>query len=59
MNPTEQAFLLDLVIYLVASLLVFLLGYSTGRAGKRKATRRAADQAWRMAETLNRHNAQP
>ena len=59
MNPTEQAFLVETIIYLVASILVFLLGFATGRAGRAKATRRAADQAWRMAETLNRHSAQP
>ena len=59
MDPTEQAFLLDLVIYLVASAVVFALGFSTGRAGKAKAARRAADQAWRMTEIRNRHSAQP
>ena len=59
MDPTEQAFLVEAVIYLVSAGCVFLLGFATGRAGRAKATRRAADQAWRMAETLNRHNAQP
>lgn len=39
MDPTEQAFLLDLVIYLVASAIVFALGFCTGRAGKRTAYR--------------------
>jgi hypothetical protein len=59
MEPTEQAFLLDLVIYLVAAALAFLLGFATGRAGRAKAERRAADQAWRMSETLHRHSDQP
>lgn len=59
MDPTEQAYFVDLVIYLVASALVFLLGFSTGRAGKKKAARRAADQAWRMSEIRNRYSDQP
>lgn len=56
MDPTEQAFLLDLVIYLVAAVVIYVLGYSTGRAGKRKAVRRATDQTWRMSETMRRHS---
>lgn len=57
MDPTQEAFLVELVIYLTASLLVFALGYSTGRAGKRKAVRRAEDRTWRMSETLRRHQS--
>lgn len=56
MDPTQQAFLLDLVIFLVAGLILFLLGFASGRAGKRKAIRRATDQTWRMSETLRRHS---
>jgi len=56
MDPIQEAFLVELVIYLTASAVVFLLGYSTGRAGKRKAVRRAEDRTWRMSETLRRHS---
>ncbi len=57
MDPIQQAYLVDLVIYLVASALVFLLGFSTGRAGKKKAVRRAEDKTWRMSETMRRHSS--
>ncbi len=56
MDPTEQAFLLDLVIYLVSGTCIFLLGFATGRAGKKKAIRRAEDRTWRMSETMRRHS---
>lgn len=55
MDPTQQAFLIDVAIYAAAVALVFTLGFLAGNAGKRKAARRAADQAWRMIETFNRH----
>lgn len=57
MDPTQEAFLVDLVIYATAALVTFLLGYATGRAGKRKAVRRAEDRTWRMSETLRRHQS--
>lgn len=58
MDPTQQAFAIDLVIYLVASAVVFALGYSTGRAGKKKAVRRAEDRTWRMTEIVRRHSSE-
>lgn len=57
MDPTQQAFLIEAAIYLGAAILIFLAGLAAGRAGKRKATRRAADQAWRMSEAMRRHSS--
>lgn len=59
MDPTAQAFLVEAIIYLVSGTLIFLLGLATGLSGKAKATRRAADQAWRMSEIRNRYSDQP
>lgn len=39
MDPTEQAFLVEAVIYLVSGTCIFLLGFATGRSGKRTAYR--------------------
>ncbi len=56
MDPTQQAFLVEAAIYFGSAILIYIAGHTHGRAGKRKAIRRAEDRTWRMSETLRRHS---
>lgn len=59
MDPVEQAFVTETLIYLAAVCLVFVLGFAVGRASarpaRRNAMKEASARAWKLSRIINRH----